>query len=462
MDVSLKFLGGVETVTGSKHLLTIDNYRILIDCGMFQGLKELRLRNWERFPIDVTTINTVIITHAHIDHIGYLPKLVKEGFKGAIYCTPATADLLIILLKDSAKLQEEEAEIIGKKGYSKHEKPLPLYDSDDVEAVLPLIKVVDFGEATKITPQISFTYRLAGHILGAATVDIQMQGERMSKNIVFSGDLGRYNDVLLPSPEAVEHADYLVIESTYGNRKMEEEDTLETLVRIIRHTFHNNGCVVIPAFAVGRTQQLLYFFKQIINQQLLPPFPVYVDSPMAIEATKLYRKYLYDYNKEAISEEFFDFPNLHYCRKQEESAELHFIKRGAVIISASGMATGGRILQHLYNRLPNPQDTVIFSGFQAAATRGRRILEGEETIKIYGEPIAIKCNIEKLEGLSAHGDQDHLLQWASNIKNSPKKVFIVHGEPDSAAEFGKLLQEKLNWKTEVPNYLESFVLFEGI
>ncbi len=462
MNVKLKFLGAAQTVTGSKHLLEVDDFRVLIDCGMFQGLKELRLRNWNPLPVPADSIDAVVITHAHIDHTGYLPRLYREGFRGTIYCTHPTKSLMEILLRDAGKLQEEEADFAEEKGYSKHAHPQPLYTVKDVERLLPLIESVDFNQTFHLTPNIGVTFQVAGHILGAAFVDITLKGERMTKNIIFSGDLGKYEDILSPPPTAPAHADYMVIESTYGNRTLPDTDTAQDLARIIRQTFHRGGCVVIPAFAVGRTQQLLLLLKQIIQENILPPFPVYVDSPMAIQATDLYRRHLAEFNPVAAATDFFEFKTLHYCPTQQASEQLYHIKKGAVIISASGMATGGRILHHFYHRLRNEQDTIVFAGYQSEGTRGRRILDGEKEIKLLGETIPVACHVEEIKGLSAHADKDDLLRWLRNLPTAPKKVFIVHGEKTSAFGFEQVIKDELQWNTAVPEYLEAFSLFEGM
>ncbi|WP_113925350.1 MBL fold metallo-hydrolase RNA specificity domain-containing protein [Cognataquiflexum aquatile] len=466
MQVKLKFLGGAKTVTGSRYLLEIDHLIILVDCGLFQGMKEYRLRNWDKFPIDPAQINLVILTHAHIDHTGYLPKLVKEGFEGLIYCTFPTMELTKILLLDSAKLQEEEAAYAQKKGYSRHEKPQPLYTKEDAEKVFPLLQPIYMEQEEKINDRISFTYFNAGHILGAAILKLKIKGENQEKKIVFSGDLGRYHDPIFNPPVRVPFADILLMESTYGNRKQSNPKPEEELGRAIRETFRNGGVAVIPAFAVGRTQMILYYLHLLLQKGKIPDIPIYVDSPMAIDVTKMYKDFSSYHRLCPVLEEEgcnpFLHKNLHYYQSQESSMSLNNLRGDAIIISASGMATGGRILHHLYHRLPNEQDSIIFVGYQAEGTRGRRILDGEETARMYGIDVPVKAKVFYIEGLSAHADQDELIEWAEGFTSRPKKVFLVHGEKEVSEALAFRLKEELDWHPIIPEYMESFELFEGI
>ncbi len=466
MNVRAKFLGAAGSVTGSRHYLEIDDFKLLIDSGLFQGLKELRLLNWEPFPIDPATIDAIIITHAHIDHTGYLPKLIKEGFEGPIYCTEATMELMKIMLLDSAKLQEEEANWAKKKGYSKHAEPLALYTADDVEKVFPLIKVTDYEGEINIHPKIAVKFRNAGHILGAATLELTLIGDEQTKKIVFSGDLGRSQDPMLYPPEPVPDADILFMESTYGDRENPINHPMEAFAEIINRAMERRGCLLIPAFSVGRTQLLMYYMKTLITKGAIPNIPVYVDSPMAISVTRLHKQF-FEYHKLddfdlANHHSVFDFENIQYRRSQEESIQLNYVKSDAIIISASGMCTGGRIVHHLYNRLQNENDTVLFVGYQAEGTRGRRILDGEEKIKMFGYEIPVVCHVEKIEGLSAHADRSEMLSWLNNFKSHPKNTFIVHGEPKSSQSFAETIREKFGWNVTVPQYLETVELFRGI
>ena len=466
MNVRAKFLGAAGSVTGSRHYLEIDDFKVLVDCGLFQGLKELRLLNWDRFPVNPKEIDAIVITHAHIDHTGYLPKLVKEGYAGPIYCTEATMELIKILLLDSAKLQEEEAKWAKKKGYSKHEDPQPLYKTEDVENVFPLIKTADYGSELNIHPKVAVKFRNSGHILGAATVELTIQGDEQQKTIVFSGDIGRYEDPMLFPPEPVEKADILFVESTYGDRENPMNHPMEEFATIINRAMDRGGCMLIPAFSVGRTQLLMYYLKTLIETGAVPDIPVYMDSPMANSVTKLHKQF-FEYHKLndfdlADQHAVFDFKNFEYKRSQEESIQLNYIKRNAIIISASGMCTGGRIVHHLYNRLQNENDTLLFVGYQAEGTRGRRIEDGEEIIKMFGYEVPVVCHIEKMQGLSAHADRSELLQWLGNFKEHPKTTFVIHGEKDVSEKFAATIREQLQWNVHVPFYKETVELFRGI
>ncbi|HNV28482.1 MAG TPA: MBL fold metallo-hydrolase [Cyclobacteriaceae bacterium] len=466
MKVRLKFLGAARSVTGSKYLLEIDNKKILIDCGLFQGQKELRLRNWESLPVDPATIQTVIITHAHIDHIGYLPRLVKDGFHGRILCTHATEDLMKIMLRDAAKLQEEEAQFAFKKGYSKHAKPQPLFTIEDAERVLTLVDSIRFEKETKVLQNVSVTYYNAGHILGSAIAELKLATSDHTKKIIFSGDLGRYDDPIMYPPKAITEADILIVESTYGDRLNPMEQVEADLTQIVNEAVAHEGTILVPAFAVGRTQILIYYFHLLMEQKVIPMLPIYIDSPMAIDVTDLYEKHSNNHKIKVEHIEgrlvsIFDTPNIHFCNTRESSKALNEIKTPAIIISASGMATGGRVLHHLFHRLRRENDTVLLAGYQAEGSRGRRIQDGEPIVKIFGEEVPVRCHVKTIHGLSAHADQNELLQWLSNFKQSPKRVFITHGEIESTTTLaGKI--EAMGWETIIPEYLESFDLFNGI
>lgn len=453
-------------MTGSRHFLEIDDFNLLVDCGLFQGLKELRLLNWEPFPIDPAEIDAVVITHAHIDHTGYLPKLVKEGFEGPIYCTEATMELMKLLLLDSAKLQEEEVRWARKKGFSKHDDPKALYDTDDAEKVFPLVRVTAYDGELNIHPKVAVKFRNAGHILGASTVELTVLGDQQTKKIVFSGDLGRSRDPMLFAPDPVFDTDILFIESTYGDRNNQIDHPMDEFASIINRALERQGCLLIPAFSVGRTQLLMYYLKTLIKKNAIPNIPVYVDSPMAISVTQLHKQF-FDYHKLddfdlANHHSVFDFENIQYKRSQEESVELNYIKKDAIILSASGMCSGGRIIHHLYNRLQKENDTLLFVGYQAEGTRGRKILDGAETMKMFGYEIPVVCHVEKIEGLSAHADREELLNWLSHFRKHPKNTFVVHGEPKTSKAFAKTIKQNFGWNVKVPNFMETIELFRGI
>jgi metallo-beta-lactamase family protein len=459
MKVRAKFLGGAQSVTGSKFLLEVDNFKILIDCGLFQGLKKLRLRNWDEFPLEVKEIDAIVLTHAHLDHSGYVPRMVKQGYKKNLFCTEATADLLEIMWLDSAKLQEEEAEFAKQKGYSKHENPLALYSQKDAETALKTVVPKAFEKPFDLTENIQIKFHPAGHILGAASVEIILKGETQDKTIIFSGDLGRNSDPVLFPPTYFKNSDVVFLESTYGDRLNDVAKVQDELRdHIINHM--NEGVIMIPAFTVGRTQNLLFYLHELMRTGQIPHIPVYLDSPMAISVTHLYKKYS---EKHRLHEkDIFDYKNFHYVREHQQSKTLDGLENSAIIISASGMLTGGRILSHLFKRLGNKNDLLLMVGFQAVGTRGRDILEGRESVKIYGEEVPIKCHFAKIDGLSAHADQTELLNWYDHFQDHMKFTFLVHGEIEAMETLKSKLEEKGAKNVLIPDYMESFELFSGI
>lgn len=467
MDARIKFLGAVKSVTGSKYLLEIDSKRILVDCGLFQGQKELRLRNWSKLPIDPNEIDVIVITHAHIDHTGYLPRLVKDGYNGKIICTEATKDLMSIMLPDAGKLQEEEAQFAFKHGYSKHSKPEPLFGVADAEMVLNMVVSQPMEKKIRLTDNVEVSFRNAGHILGAGLLEFYLTGNTQNKKIVFSGDLGREEDPIMYPPAKVSQADILLIESTYGDRNNPMDKVEKELEEVTKFTVDNGGVLIVPSFAVGRTQNLIYYFHKLISEKRIPALPIYIDSPMAISVSSLYEKHG-QINKLQVHKDgsklisIFDAPNIKFCNTPESSRELNDLKHPAVIISASGMCTGGRILHHLYHRLGNKKDTVLFVGYQAEGTRGRDILEGKESVRIFGIEVPIKCSVKKINGLSAHADQSELMNWISSFETSPKMTFITHGEEASARALQDKIKTTKGWNCFVPDYLESFELFSSI
>ncbi|WKN41378.1 MBL fold metallo-hydrolase RNA specificity domain-containing protein [Tunicatimonas pelagia] len=466
MNVSIQFLGAAQSVTGSKHLLHFDDFQVLMDCGLFQGLKKLRQRNWDPFPMNVSEVEALVISHSHIDHIGYLPRLVKEGYDGPIYCTTATAELARIMLLDSAKLQEEEAEWARKKGYSKHKPPQPLYTTEDAENTFRLFEPHEFDEDIYLRDDIRLKFHNAGHILGAGWVELNVRGESQSKTIIFSGDLGRYNQPVLRDPVSMTQTDVLLVESTYGDRENLSEDPTEEFAQVVNEAMDRGGCLLIPAFAVGRTQTVMYYLKTLMEAGKIPKVPVYLDSPMAINVTNLYKRF-FTYHKLRdqdlqYSESIFDYEFFNYYRSVPASQSINEIRKNAIIVSSSGMCTGGRVLHHLVRRLDRPEDTILFVGYQAKGTRGRRILDQEETIRIFGQNVPLKMQVRRIDGLSAHADKSELLRWVNTLKEHPKRTFLVHGEIDSAQVMQKSLEDAGWPNVHIPDYQESHTLFAGI
>lgn len=448
--MKLSFLGAAETVTGSKYLINFDSKNFLVDCGLFQGYKELRLQNWNKPPLNPSTVDSVILTHAHIDHSGYIPLLVKNGFKNDIYATPATTDLCSILLPDSGHLQEEEAFFANRHGYSKHKPALPLYTEEDAKKSLEQFSPINFGVRHELSKNCHFTFHRAGHILGAAFVKI----EYGSKTLLFTGDMGRPHDPIVLDPEIMPGADYLVLESTYGDRLHDNKDTKEHLGEIIRETIQRNGSVIIPSFAVGRAQTLLYYIYLLKHEGKIPNIPIFLDSPMAISATRILHK---NKSEHRLSAELCDkvCRVATYVNTPEESKAIDQLNKPSIIISASGMATGGRILYHLEAYASNPKNTLLFTGYQAGGTRGDRIIKGEQYVKVHGQMIPIRARIEQLSNLSAHADYRDILAWLSHFTKAPKKVFITHGERTAANSLKSKIEDKFGWTCVVPNYLQS-------
>ncbi|RPH99762.1 MAG: MBL fold metallo-hydrolase [Calditrichaeota bacterium] len=459
---TLTFLGAAGTVTGSRHLLTIQGKNYLIDCGLFQGEKQNRLKNWEPFAIPPQTIDRVFLTHAHIDHSGWLPRLSKEGFGGPIHCTYSTADLCEIMLKDSAHLQEEDAKWANKKGFSKHKPALPLYTVDDADKVLSRFKPLYYGQDYfDAIPGYRVKFKDAGHILGASFIEIKKEIGNTARKLLFGGDFGRAVQPLLKAPTQVFNIDYLILESTYGNRLHSSEDPDVELVRVINESSARGGVLVIPAFAVGRTQALLYKIREFEEKGLIPVLPVYVDSPMAIESVDVYSKHPADLNLLCRIEVYegknlFRPKKLHICRTREESQAINSIKKEAIIISSSGMATGGRILHHLAERLPIKNNTVLFIGYQAVGTRGRTIQEGNPTVKIHGRDIPIHTHVESIEGASAHGDYNEIIAWLMGFNKAPEKVYIVHGDPESSLSLAGKIRDYFGWEVVIPKLFDRF------
>ena len=448
--MKITFLGAVETVTGSKYLLEHKDKKILVDCGLFQGHKELRERNWAKFPTNPHEIDAVILTHAHIDHSGYIPLLVKNGFCGKIFCSEATFDLCKILLPDSGFLQEEAAENANRHGYSRHKPALPLYTEEEAQESLDFFQPIAFGQQYKFDEDFYFTLSNSGHILGSTFVSIFFNNQ----NIVFSGDLGRPNDPIMKPPVKLEQADYLLIESTYGNRLHKKTDPAKILKEVINKTVKRGGVLIIPAFAVGRAQNIMFYLHQLIKENAIPDVPIFLDSPMAVSAAEILQKHASEQKLgRKLCDEVCGIAN--YVRTVDESKNLDNVKMPIIIISASGMAEGGRVLHHLKHYISDHKNTILFTGFQAAGTRGDRILRGEREIKIHGSFYEVNAEIINLTNSSAHADYEEILEWLGNFKTAPKRTFITHGNEESALALQEKIKNKLGWNVTVPKYLQS-------
>jgi len=460
---TLTFLGATGTVTGSRFLLEVDGRKLLIDCGLFQGLKNDRLKNWDPFPVDPSRIDRVLLTHAHIDHSGYLPRLCKEGFRGVVNCTPATSDLCGIMLRDSGHLQEEDAYWANKRGFSKHQPALPLYTLEDAEASLKHFEPVYYGTDLFLDDSLRVKFKDAGHILGSAMVDIKRSRGKKTGRVLFSGDLGRPSRPILRDPVQVFEVDYLVIESTYGNRLHDQKPPEEELARVINESRERGGVLVIPAFAVGRTQELLYCIRELEERKRIPVLPVHVDSPMAIDTTQVFEKRKGDYDLgskilELNGTHILKTGNLRFYRDKEQSKQLHENVNSGIIISASGMVEGGRILHHMIHRLPHNRNTVLFIGYQAQGTRGRAIQEGTDTIKIHGQMVPVRAKIENISGFSAHADYNEAMAWLMGFNRPPLKTFIVHGEREASSSMADHIRRTFGWEVVIPSYNENFTL----
>lgn len=451
--LTLTSLGGAGTVTGSKHLIEHDGGRLLVDCGLFQGPRELRELNWKSFPVDPRSISEIVLTHAHLDHCGYLPRLVRQGFEGPIYATPASIDVSRLVLLDSAHLQEKDAEFANRHGFSRHKPALPLYGVRDAEQTLSQFVPVEFHRQRALSGASSLQFRRAGHILGAATAEISIAG----KTIAFSGDLGRYDDPIMLDPEPVPRADYVVVESTYGDRIHPKLDPGAVLKQIIERTVQRGGTVVIPAFAIGRTQSLLYYLWMLKSAGNLELVPIYVDSPMATNATELMSAHIGDHRlKSDLCREAFAMAT--YVRDVEASKELSASRMPKVIISASGMATGGRVLHHIRAFGGDPRNTIMFAGFQSRGTHGRAIVDGMREIKIFGEWFEIRAEVADLTMFSAHADSNEIMRWLEGFASPPARTFIVHGEPAASAALRDRIETSLGWACSIPQMSEEFEL----
>jgi len=454
---SLTFLGAAGTVTGSKHLVDLGDHRVLVDCGLFQGLKELRLRNWAALPIDAASIDAVVLTHAHLDHCGYLPRLVAQGFKGRIFCTPGTQDLCSLVLPDSAHIQEEDARRANRHGYSKHAPAMPLYTSLDAARALTRLQPVGYDRPVPVVPGVEVDFVNAGHLLGSAYARLHIGGRTM----LFGGDLGRYGRPVLPDPSPIQAADVLLVESTYGDRMHPQDDEGAAIAAIINDTVKRGGRLIVPSFAVGRTEEVIYWIQQLEQQKRIPVLPVYLDSPMAAGALQFYRERVNELDPDLNHGNEGHRRVCAFCTKRmtvvdtvEQSKAIMKAAGPAIIIAASGMATGGRVLHHLVASLPDSRNTVLFVGFQAAGTRGRLLCDGVKEIKMLGQMVRVEARIERLDSMSAHADAGEILRWLKGFSAPPKMTYIVHGEPTAAAALEMKIHAELKWPTHVAEYLE--------
>jgi metallo-beta-lactamase family protein len=464
----ISFYGGVGSVTGSKYLLESNGKKVLVDCGLFQGLRELRERNWQDLPFEPSDVDAVIITHAHIDHTGFLPRLVKLGFAGKVYTSSATGDLMKILLPDSARLQEEEADYRNRKGLTSHSPALPLYDEDDAKETLDrLVQVPNNGEPIEVCEGITAHFNVAGHIMGASLVLVELENAREngdSIKFLFSGDLGHYDQPILKDPAPPPHCDYLMVESTYGDRLHDEIPSEELLAKVIKEGFSRNAPILIPAFAVGRTQEILYLIRELEEQNKIPVLPVVVDSPMAKQATQVYSRWNEEHDEEYASilankRHPLRTKSMTTTNSREDSKKINKENGAIIIISASGMLSGGRVLHHARRILPNPDATLVFVGYQAAGTKGRRIQDGEKEVRIMREWVPVRCHIVEIGGFSAHADWKAVLRWLKSLEgNPPKTVFTTHGEPAAAAAMAQHIRDEYGWNVHVPQYQETYEL----
>jgi metallo-beta-lactamase family protein len=451
---TLTFLGAAGTVTGSKHLLDLGDHRVLVDCGLFQGLKELRERNWGALPIEPARIDAVVLTHAHLDHCGYLPRLVAQGFRGRIFCTPATRELCSLVLPDSARIQEEDARDANRHRYTKHAPALPLYTENDAARALTQFQPVGYERPVPVVPGVEVDFVSAGHLLGSAYARAHVDG----KTLVFGGDLGRYGRPVLPDPSPIDRADVLLVEATYGDRTHEPDDHGERLGAIVKETVARGGKVIVPAFAIGRVEEVLYWLKHLEEAGRIPVVPVYVDSPMAAAALKFYSSRPSELDPE-LKTDHHDVTSFYTSRmtvvaSPQQSKELVASRQPSIVIASSGMATGGRVLHHLESALPNPHDTVLFVGYQAAGTRGRQLVDGARQVRLKGRDIPVAARIEQIESMSAHADAGEIMRWLSGFSRPPSMTYLVHGEPGPLEALRQRLDSTLHWPVHIAGYLE--------
>ena len=455
----LTFLGAARTVTGSKYLLEHNGQKVLFDCGLFQGLKDLRLRNWNEFPIPPASLNVVVLTHAHLDHVGYLPRLVARGYRGRVFCTPGTKDLSQVVLPDAGRIQEEDARQANKHGYSKHDPALPLFTESDALRALTQLQPLGYERPIEVVPGVSIEFHPAGHLLGSAFIIVRLTG---GPSILFGGDLGRYNRPILPDPSGAIAADVVLVESTYGDRDHQPDDSGAQLAEVIKKTAGQHGKLVIPAFAIGRVEELLYWVRRLEAEHRIPVLPVYVDSPMATEALKYYSARVAELDPELrpTSGQVYAFATTRFqtVSSPQQSKELTASRRPAIVISSSGMATGGRVLHHLAAALPDQRNKVLFVGYQAEGTRGRQLVDGAKDVRIHGHSIAVNATVAKIDSMSAHADRNEILRWLGTLGSAPRRLCLVHGEPAPMDALKGLIQERLSWSPYTPAHGETIEL----
>ncbi len=454
----LTFLGAARTVTGSKYLLDIGGRKILVDCGLFQGLKQLRLRNWEQLPVEPADLSAVVLTHAHLDHTGYLPRLVAGGYHGKVFCTPGTADLCKLVLPDSARLQEEDAREANRLSYSKHHPALPLYRESDAYRALSQFQSVGFGKPFSLIEGVDIEFVNAGHLLGSSFIRMSIKN---GPTILFGGDLGRYSRPVLPDPSPPPQADVLLLESTYGDRIHEPDDRGERLAAIIKDTIAKGGKVIIPAFAIGRVEEVLYWIKKLEDEGKLPKLPVFLDSPMALDALRYYANRASELDPDiqtAVEIRRFFTARFQPVASAQQSSELVRSKIPSIVVSSSGMATGGRVLYHLQRALPDKRSTVLFVGYQAEGTRGRQLVDGAREVKIRGQQVPVHARIERLDSMSAHADSVETQRWLAAFKTPPRITYLVHGEPGPMTALKTTIESKLHWNVHMPDHLEQVEL----
>lgn len=456
---TLQFLGATDTVTGSKFLLKTAESNWMVDCGLFQGIKEHRLRNWAPLPLAAKDLTGVLLTHAHIDHSGYIPLLIKNGFRGRVFASEPTVELCKILLPDSGYLQEEDAKYATKKGFSKHNTALPLYTYADAIHSLGYFQAIPNGDVVKLDKDTSVQMVRAGHILGARFLQVTVQNGGQHR-ILFAGDIGRYDSLIANSPTTITETDYLVMESTYGDRSHPVEDIFTRMADIINAAIKDGGKVLIPAFAVGRTQDILFILKKLCETGRIPyDLPIYLNTPLGIDATSIYLRFASEHRiHNGSGKSLFQAPNIYYVHDMEASKRLNAMEGPAVIIAGSGMITGGRILHHLKAYAGDPTTRLVIVGYQADGTRGRALLDGAKSIKIHGQPIAVRCKMEHIDSLSAHGDVDDIMKWLRHFNRPPRQTFLVHGEPKSSQALAEHIRDVLHWPVYIPKYLETVSL----